>query len=156
MKNPRDESAGEIGDETLTPGAVDVQLWRVSVWGDISHPSPPAVWSLGSEGLCRGPFLAGLRDPGTRLPMAPPCVPPDWPSQDPVQLEASSWVSPAVGLSCGRLCSQPRGRAGAGGSASESEILWGSFSRTLTSLWPQHWARRRRAWAVASDCPMSK
>ena len=104
--------------------------------------------ALGSHGLPFSSQQSGrwaervLQVPGRRgtLGSASSRLPPhvlDCPSRDPSQLDTSRWVSQAVGLRCGCLCSQPWGRVGAGGSGSESEVLWGSFSKTLTSLWPQ-------------------
>lgn len=115
MKNHHNESEGEIKDETLTPGAADVKPWLcVCPSGEPSvTPLPPAVWALGREGFAGVRSLQALRDHGTRLLTALPCVL-DRPSQDPIQLETSRWVSQAVSLSCGRLCSQPWGQAGAG------------------------------------------
>lgn len=74
-------------------------------------PLLPAVWALGTEGSAGVRSLQALRDPGTHLLTALPCVL-DCPPQDPVQLETSRWVSQAVGLNCGHLCSSHGGGRG--------------------------------------------
>lgn len=77
------------------------------------------------------------------------------PSQEAVQLEPRGGESGLWAWAVGARVPSRGGGRGAGGSGCESGLPWGSFSRTLTSPWPRQKARWRRAWAVASDRPVS-